>query len=736
MSKYVDFIKNKRKPLFAILVILNLLALVGIFHIKINPNFEVFMPDQSEYKEVLDEMNQVFSTSDQIMFLVESEGSELTRAMVQKFRDFQNYLENIESIESVKGPTPAKLAVGPNIIDLEEISENDLHTLKTYNEKIGELSQITKKGDKIYAGYTLFTKDVFSSKDLKGIENYLKDKQIKYYASGDLYMQKKILDYVLMILLFLPPTALVLILTIFRVQMGSMKATFLSVLPAGIGALWTLGLVGWIGKEVSIVTVLAPIFAIVIGSADGLHFVSHVQDERSNGAGDIESIVETLKMVGVPMIITTVTSMAGFLSLLVMNTNAIKDLALFASTGILLAGVVTWYVLPLILTGGVALRRPKKQKNIISDKIQKLWGFPSIAILIVILVISFFGARQVQTEFNQLMFYRSYTDVYKSFDKIMEVNHGTVPVFIYAKTDGDPLDPSFAKELLALEDELLNSKYVGKTMSVYDFYSTIYSIFMNQGKTQYPEQMMQINFINSIISGMDSDPTHHLIDREQKVTRLMVFPVDLKNSTLDEINKQVAEFNKTHADIEVKVTGVQYLMRELNEGMIDNQTKSLVLAFVLIFILLFISLRKFKPSFIALLPIAFTVVFLYGFLGLTGISLNVFTTTIFSITIGVGIDYAIHFTSVWMSFRKKGYDPQKAVEQASKFTSRPILANAFGLAIGLSALLFSPLRIHLYVSVLMWASMISSVFLSLSFLPTMLRWTKEKDVEKSVESLI
>ncbi|MCK4259447.1 MAG: RND family transporter [Halanaerobiales bacterium] len=736
MCKYVDFVKNNRKPLFAILIIINLLALVGIFHIKINPNFEVFMPDQSEYKEVLDEMNQVFSTSDQIMFLVESEGSELTTAMIQEFRDFQKYLENIDNIESIKGPTPSKLAVGPNIIDLEEISEIDLHTLKMYNEKIGTLSQITKKDGKIYAGYTLFTKDDFSSKDIKGIESYLKDRQIKYYASGDLYMQKKILDYVLMILLFLPPTALILILTIFRLQMGSMKATFLSVLPAGIGALWTLGLVGWIGKEVSIITVLAPIFAIVIGSADGLHFVSHVQDERSDGVGDIESIVETLKMVGVPMIITTVTSMAGFLSLLVMNTNAIKDLALFASVGILLAGVVTWYVLPLILTGGVALSRPKKQRKIISDKIQKLWGLPSIAILIVILVISFFGARQVQTEFNQLMFYRSYTDVYKSFDKIMEVNHGTIPVFIYAKTDGDPLNPSFAKELLALEDELMNSKYVGKAMSVYDFYSIMYSIFMNQEKKQYPEQMMQINFINSIISEMDSDPTNHLIDREQKVTRLMIFPVDLKNSTLDEINKLVAEFNKTYDNIEVKVTGVQYLMRELNEGMIDNQTKSLILAFALIFILLFISLRKFKPSFIALLPIAFTVVILYGFLGLTGISLNVFTTTIFSITIGVGIDYAIHFTSVWMSFRKKGYDPQKAVEQASKYTSRPILANAFGLAIGLSALLLSPLRIHLYVSVLMWASMISSVFLSLSFLPTMLRWTKDKDARKSTDSMI
>jgi predicted RND superfamily exporter protein len=115
---------------------------------------------------------------------------------------------------------------------------------------------------------------------------------------------------------------------------------------------------------------------------------------------------------------------------------------------------------------------------------------------------------------------------------------------------------------------------------------------------------------------------------------------------------------------------------------------------------------------------------LFGFLGLSNISLNLFTATIFSITIGVGIDYAVHFTSVWMNFKNKGYDSEQAVEKAYNYTSRPIMANAFGLAIGLSALLMSPLKIHLYVSMLMWVSMISGVFLSLSFLPTILKKIK------------
>jgi len=60
-------------------------------------------------------------------------------------------------------------------------------------------------------------------------------------------MQQKIIDYILLILLFIPPTALILILFVFKTQMGNLKATFFSILPAGNAALWTLGIVGWSG---------------------------------------------------------------------------------------------------------------------------------------------------------------------------------------------------------------------------------------------------------------------------------------------------------------------------------------------------------------------------------------------------------------------------------------------------------------------------------------------------------
>jgi len=721
MNNYVDFIKRHRKPLLGLLVVINILALLGVFQVKINPEFEVFMPNNSNHKNILDEMENYFPSSEQILFLLEEDSKEITLDVITEFRSFQSFLESIGDITLINGPTPDTVSTGTMNINVSNISAKELYYLKEYYEMLGKLSPVTKKEDKVYGVFTIFPTDSFSNQDLSVIETYLEEHNQKYYASGDLYLQQKIINYIWMILLFIPPAAFLLILLVFRSQMGSLKSTFLSVLPAGIGALWTIGLIGWIGQEVSIITVLAPIFTIVIGSADGLHFISHVQDERNEGVNNIDSIVNTLKMVGTPMIITTVTSMAGFLSLLVMNTDAIKDLALFASTGIFLAGLITWYVLPLILTGRVVLKAPRKRKALFTEKIKKLWGVPSILIVILILTVSFLGLKRVSTEFNQLMFYKEYTSVYRGFEKVMEVNNGSIPVFLFIRTDGDPLSPSTADKIIRLEERLVSSNLVMKTISVYDFYSTIYSHYQNLEKPVYPDNPLVIEMINKNLTTGEDDPATQLIDRKHRVIRIMVFPTDLKNKTLDGINKIVETYNREMKYINVKVSGVQYLMRDLNQSMIKNQTNSLVMAFLLIFFLLYISLKKIKPSIISLLPIGFTVLILYGFLGWSGISLNVFTATIFSITIGVGIDYAIHFTSVWMSFKQKGYSSKEAVEKSYHYTSRPIMANALGLAVGLSALLLSPLMIHTYVSLLMWVSMISGVLLSLSFLPTILK---------------
>jgi hypothetical protein len=326
----------------------------------------------------------------------------------------------------------------------------------------------------------------------------------------------------------------------------------------------------------------------------------------------------------------------------------------------------------------------------------------------------------LSTEFNQLSVFRNYTDVQRGFERVVEVNGGSIPVYVLARTDGDPLAPERGQRMLKLEEQLSASPAVAKVVSAYDAYALVNAGLRGTEEAVYPQTLEEVSYIEALISG-ESDPTAHLLNRREQAARLIVFPADLQDGTLDAIATAVSEADRRLPGVQLKLTGGQFLMRELNASMIGNQARSILLAFAIILALLVLSLRKLLPAVASLLPIACTTLTIFGFMGAAGISLNLFTATIFSIAIGVGIDYAVHFTSVWMSFRDAGYNTRHAAELALAYTGRPIIANAFGLAIGLSALLLSPLRIHVYMSLLMWVAMVSGVFLSLSFLPTVLR---------------
>ena len=69
MDKYINFMQKYRKKLLVIFIIVNILSILGLFQIKINPDFNIFMPEKSEYKETLDKMNKIFVNSEQITYL-------------------------------------------------------------------------------------------------------------------------------------------------------------------------------------------------------------------------------------------------------------------------------------------------------------------------------------------------------------------------------------------------------------------------------------------------------------------------------------------------------------------------------------------------------------------------------------------------------------------------------------------------------------------------------------------
>jgi len=551
---------------------------------------------------------------------------------------------------------------------------------------------------------SVFADSNLNRKQIRHIETLISNTGMTYDISGMSFMQKRLIDFIINILCYLPFMAIGLIFFIFRLQMRSFKATFMSVLPAIVGALWTLGLAGWIGEKVSIITAIAPIFTIIIGSADGLHFVSHYLDARAKGEEKKKAVGSTLSLVGVPMVITTVTSIGGFLSLLIMDTNAVRELAIFTATGIAFAGLATWFILPLFLINKVNFKTERTVPRITGAGLKKLWGAPAVIITIIVIGLSILGYPKVKTDFNELSMFKKYTDVYRSAEAISEIQGGSMPAYIFIQTENDILDENLKKEISRLTDSL---QQYGKIISPYDIVARI----MDQPMMH----MLRLtssdrDIIRDILAQKDL-PLKHMIDLENNAVKITVLPSKIDHKSLLGM-KQIVQ-NANIPNTSVTITGMTFIMDELNQSMVKNLRNTLILSFIVMFVLLFATFRKLIPVLISLVPILVTSSFLYGFLGLSGMSLTVMTAMVFSITVGIGVDYAIHLTSVALKL--------KNIDLAFDYAARPIMTNALGLAIGMTALMTTPLTLHLHISIMMWVSMILSMFLSLSLLPTLLR---------------
>ncbi len=712
MSKYVNIIYKYKTILKVILVVSIILSIIGIFKMKMNTDFALFSTNNSKYQARLDDLNDSFGNLDQIIVVVEHD--DFTLSEQTDLYNIQRKLETVNEVLQIQGVAPLNVNVNGSITPFLSTSTE---LLETYYSSFAEFSPLVLLDGTYYSTFTIFIGESFNTQEVNEIENLLDEYSFDYYITGDTYSQSKISEYILKILLILPPLTLLTILVVFRWQMKAIKPTLFSVIPAGIGSLWTFGLVGWLGNEVSILTAVVPIFIIVIGSADGLHFMSHYQDSKLEKLDTKTALKKTLTIVGIPMIVTTLTSMVGFLSLLSMKTDSIYDLAVFGAVGILLAGFATWIVLPLILSHEINVlpKKIKPSKFNIERPFKALRGVPSFIIIILIFTVASFTIRNINNEFSLLMVYKDSTEVATNASKVQEINGGSIPFFVSIDLGDDPISLEEKNLIDLYAQELMELDEVTKVINPYRIFDIM---FQQQASGEIPNDQILENMYNQLKLD-DTNTIHNLINQEDNKVRLLVFSTDLDNQTLQTIE------DYTNTKENMSITGVQFLLMELNTSIGMMQLNSIILAIGLVMLMLLFTLRNIKVAVISILPILITVLALYGFLGLSGIPLNITTVMIFSITIGVGIDYAVHFSSVYQYYKKLGHTSNEAVDFSFKNSSRPIITNALGISLGLSIMMLSPLTIHLNVSILMWVSMIVSVFVTLTFLPTILAKLKE-----------
>jgi predicted RND superfamily exporter protein len=180
--------------------------------------------------------------------------------------------------------------------------------------------------------------------------------------------------------------------------------------------------------------------------------------------------------------------------------------------------------------------------------------------------------------------------------------------------------------------------------------------------------------------------------------------------------------------------GIAELENALTDMITSSQLTSLLLAIGCVFIILTWYFRSPVAGIIGAIPLSLSILFNFGLMGLVGINLDMVTSLIGSIAIGIGVDYTIHFMTDYHTQWGLTHDADKATLRTLKVSGKAIAVNALSVGLGFLVLSLSQFIVLRYIGILVGVVMLTSSVTALTILPAILNIVKPKFLDKPTAS--
>ncbi len=503
-----------------------------------------------------------------------------------------------------------------------------------------------------------------------------------------------------------PIVILVIVLVLWTI-LRSLKSTVFTMLVVLFSTIWAFGLMAAVGIPVYAVSTMIPVMLIAIGVADGIHLYSHLHLflMENPGAGKKEAVMDMLNGMWKPVVMTSVTTGVGFISLVSSQVYPIKYFGLFTAFGVMAAMVFSLVLIPagIMIFGLPRWKKPAEKSGAKKNNFSYLFAekvvkhkYLTIFATVIVIVISLTGISKVWINSSFLEKFEKDSDIVLT-DKFINENFGgtsTLNVILEGK-DKDALKDPVVLEMI---DELQNSveqlDIVGNSFSLSDYLKRMNKVLHANDPefdTIPPSRELIAQYL--LLYEMSGDPENlwKVVDYEYRKANVTF---QLKsdnskaiNSAIVIIKNHVAGFQEK--GIAVKYAGSGYKALVFTDLILEGQIISLLMSLVIVIVLLALMFRNISLGFIGAVPIIITAVISFGVMGLFNIPLSTTTALVSSIAIGIGIDYAVHFIERYKIYALGFGDKALTIRATMHHSGRAIIFNAIVVIAGFLVLLFS-----------------------------------------------
>jgi len=573
--------------------------------------------------------------------------------------------------------------------------------------------------------------------------------------------------------------AIFLMLVIITVIFRSWLITLLSGAGLGMLIIWLKGSSNLVGLNSSIILdLIVPIAILVLGIDYAIHALFRYREEIEKGNPPRRAIGVSTYGVISALVLAMLTTIIAFGANASSGIESVVGFAIAASIaivssflilGLFVPAVVMWYDtwkhrgLARAIDKAITPSRGLWIGKLTSSTSNK-W-FITLPIILTVTAVAAWGWLNLETQLDPKEVFDSRSDLVIGLDKLDEhvAQKAGEPAFLYTKgdftqhealnamketiremeddqhvarriSDGKPDAYAFLFDYLAavIQNDYASKRIEGDTgiaitdidndlipdtpeqlLAVFD-YITEQGIPLDEDSMLYTPHRIRETFVHST-SGKSKDATLITIGvpgtREQ--TTVQASSIELQHD-MDVAMKDVPSITF------YGLTGEAYVRNAQFDAITNSLNLSLIIAIAACLILLIIIFRSLRYAIVTLIPVLLVACWLYGFMFVIGYNLNMMTATIAAISIGVGIDFSIHFTERFRQELRRSQDKRAALFATSRSTGMALFGTAISTAVGFAVIAFAPMPMFSAFGLLTMVMIVLSFLMALFVLPSLL----------------
>ena len=560
--------------------------------------------------------------------------------------------------------------------------------------------------------------------------------QFDVYVSGNVplntaFFESSQNDLGLIGIMFMIVVAVTLLLT------RNIFATLATLVVIMFSIVSALGFIGISGIKLTAPSSVFPTMILTLAVADSIHIlVTLLQKFRKEGYQKKESIVESMRLNFMPVFITSLTTVVGFLTLNFGEVPPFWHLGNITAFGMCMAFLYSTTTLPALMAiFPIWKSTTKKVKEKKAGFYSRLGEFivkqPTRLTVISSAFIVVMTALALKNVFND-----SFVDYFDETVKFRTdsdfINKNLTGIYnaefsIGSGESGGINNPVYLEKLDAFEawlnkqEEVIHvnsfaevTRKINKSMHGDD--QSYYKVPTNRQEAAQYLLLYEL----SLPFGLD---LNNQINVDKSETRLTVVLQNLGSKKMLEFTKRAENWLKENTPEYMHAIGVSptVMFAKLGFRQADSMVQGNIIALLLISLVLMIALKSFKMGAISLIPNLTPVIIGFGFWALYLGEINTGMVVVFGMTLGIIVDDTVHFMSKFLRARRElNYNAKDAVIYAFETVGRALVITTIVLVCGFTVLSTSPFALNSYMARITVIIITAALVIDFILLPSIL----------------